>query len=141
MSTTLNGRVFDLARWFDIPIDANSEDHPAREEILGAVWQATAVGVAGGRVIVKTPLGACIMERAEIQGCPVVMFDHVCDDRWTRTRFWMNASSVKELGERLRQLPRAPFDALFVGAVPPPCSACLRTSGHQEWCWEPGPAR
>lgn len=51
------------------------------------------------------------------QGCKLVLFDHVQNDRWVHQQFWMNATSVGDLGDRLRALPRVSFDALFVGAV------------------------
>jgi hypothetical protein len=46
----------------------------------------------------------------------LVEFDYVSSERWERTAFWMNESSVRDLGEALRAKPRADFDAIFVGA-------------------------
>jgi hypothetical protein len=112
---TLTGSVFALARWFDIPVEASGPyDDEKREEILGDVYDATVVGVSGNKVIARTPLGACIMEATE--NGQLVEFDHAHDGLWKRTRFWMNASSVRHLGDHLRTLPRRPFDELFVGA-------------------------
>ena len=117
MASTLNGSSFALARWFGPVEDVNGASGDfVREEILNEVYQGTRYGVRGQRVIVETPNGMAIVERKEISGCPVVTFDFVRNDRWTRQQFWMNLSSVLDLSNTLRKLPRVSFDELFVGA-------------------------
>lgn len=109
--------AFTLARWFAGSSDIIGPEHKfRREELLNEVHSADAVGVAGDgkTVAARCPSGVCIMERATIKGCPVVVFDFAQDGRWARERFFMNASSVEGLGRELRQLPRVPFDRLFV---------------------------
>lgn len=113
----MNGSAFSLARWFQMERYANRpEDDFVREEILTEVYQAERVAVSGKTVLVKTPNGACMIERRDVDGSPLVFFDYVENARWTRTNFWMNASSVRDLGERLRSVPTGDFNALFIGA-------------------------
>lgn len=111
----MNGSAFALARWFQSSRYVNRpEDDFVREEVLAEVWNAEAVGIAeDGTVFVRTPHGACAIEK--ITEAQIVNFDYVENDRWTRTTFWMNASSVRSLGERLRSVPRESADAIFLG--------------------------
>ena|ERR1017187_7760737 len=107
--------AFTLARWFTPATEANApEDDFVREDILSAVAQATIVAVSGKTTMVKTPKGIVAIEAKSVQGCPIVDFDFVEDGRWNHIRFWMNASSVKSLGDILRTKPRGNFDDLFV---------------------------
>jgi hypothetical protein len=108
--------AFDLARWFTIPEDASGAgDDFIREDILGDLYaNARAVGIHEGTVLVETERGMAMIERDPRD---IVVFDYVENDRWRRVRFWMNASSVRDLGERLRALPRRPFDEMFTGAT------------------------
>lgn len=108
--------AFTLARWFDLPRFANRpEDDEVREEVLNDLDAPLAVAVASdGSMIVRTRIGACSVEHRWVMDCSIVVFDHVQNDRWCRTRFWMNTSSVTDLLSRLLAAPRADEDALFV---------------------------
>jgi hypothetical protein len=113
----ITGSAFALARWFQPERYADRpEDDFVREEILSEVYNAEACAVHDGTVLVRTPSGACCIEKIDADGSPLVTFDYVSNTNWTRTKFWMNASSVRDLGDRLRAVPRASFDALFVGS-------------------------
>lgn len=102
--------AFTLARWFTAPVNANgSHDDVQREEVLSEVYQASIVAVSGSTTMVKTPNGVVAIERK----ADLVDFDYVADTTWTHIRFWMNASSVKDLGHVLRSKPRGDFDSLF----------------------------
>lgn len=119
MSTSVQGSVFALARWFQPERFANRpEDDFVRDEILNDLYDAEAVAVCGDTVLVRTAKGACMIEKRDA-GCrsALVNFDYVSNERWERTSFWMNESSVRDLGETLRSKPRADFDAIFVGAA------------------------
>jgi hypothetical protein len=109
--------AFGLARWFQTERYANRpEDDFLREEILDDLYaNGQAVACQNGTVLVRTANGAAMIERRDEQGSPLVVIDYVRHDRWERTNFWMNASSVSDLGERLRALPRESFDVLFAG--------------------------
>lgn len=115
----MHGSAFALARWFQPERYANRpEDDFVREEILGDLYAATTVAVhTDGTTLVRTPNGAAMVEAYDDRGAPLVRFDYVRHDRWERTAFDMNASSVRHLGDHLRTLPRVPFDELFVGAT------------------------
>jgi hypothetical protein len=115
-------KAFKLARWFtqadyvNGPEDGMDETGmTARERILADLYHAERVAVHGDTVLVKTPNGACMIERETVEGCELVTFDYVEDARWTHTAFWMNASSVTGLGDHLRTVPRAEFNDLFFG--------------------------
>jgi hypothetical protein len=115
-------RAFDLARWFQTERYANRpEDDFVREEILNdlADAEALASGLVGGvhTTLVRTPNGACMVEFRVVEGAPLVLFDYVRHDRWERTKFWMNESSVSDLLARLDSVPQKAFDDLFVGAT------------------------
>lgn len=114
----MEGNAFSLARWFNIPADASGPyDDEVREEILSDLYaNAKAVGVLEGKTFVQTEKGAAIIE-PHADYPEVVVFDYVENRRWRRVSFWMNASSVSDLGEVLRSVPRRPFDELFVGAI------------------------
>jgi hypothetical protein len=116
---SMSGSAFALTRWFDEAKDASGpEDDAIRESILNDCYEATAVAYQGEVVLVKTPKGA-VMLTAENRGAAhLIWFDAVEDERWTRTRFWMNARSVSGLGEWLEKRPRASFGEIFLGAVP-----------------------
>lgn len=117
-SKTLTGSAFALARWFGGEQYANGpQDDFTRERLLSSLYDGTHVACSGDTVLVKTPLGACMIEVERHGAGKLVHFDFVNDTTWERIRFWMNASSVEDLGAHLRTLPRADFDALFVGAV------------------------
>lgn len=128
--TKTTGSVFSLARWFQAPEDISGADAPigpdgmdARERILSDLYRrarkvAVKTSDIDGKVttLVVTDVGAAMIEVGGDVPEGMVVFDYVENARWGRKRFWMNASSVKTLGDHLRTLPRADFDALFVGA-------------------------
>jgi hypothetical protein len=109
-------KVMSLAQWYQMPTRAD-EPHQGlvREGILQEAYAFTAFGVAENRVLLRTPSGRVLCETVEVDGCKLVWFDYVPDGRWTRTRFWMNASSVASLGNMLRQKrdKRQTFDSIF----------------------------
>jgi hypothetical protein len=112
----MNGNPYRLAQWFQIPEDRSGPaDDFVREEILSEVYRFTEYAISDRAVIFRTPHGRAIAEARDNGGCPIVDFDYVPDDRVIRLRFWMNASSVADLGERLRAQPekRRTFDELF----------------------------
>lgn len=113
---TLTGDAFSLAQWFDIPEDASGPTQDfIREDVLMQVSQFVAWGQGpDGHVIVHAPEGRCIIEGDADHG--IVWFDWVPRDRWGRTRFWMNRSSVAHLARALAvaQDRRRPFDELMV---------------------------
>lgn len=118
----IHGSAFALARWFQPahPVNGSADDEE-RERILNEVSNATHVALrktdtGETEVLVKTPGGACMIETADSPAA-LVMFDFVEDTNWRRTKFWMNASSVATLGDKLREVPRADFNDLFFGAV------------------------
>lgn len=119
----VEGSAFALARWFAPERYVNRpEDDFVREEVLTEIWNAEAVATsreAGGKVTVwvRTPNGAAAIETRLVDESPLVVFDFVRNDRWERTNFWMNPSSVAVLGARLRNVPRVTADEIFVGAA------------------------
>jgi hypothetical protein len=111
------GNAYSLAQWFDMPRDCNaSHSDEIRERILNEAYQFTAFGVFENEVLLKTPNGRVLCTAKKIQGCSVVEFDWVETRKWARVTFWMNESSVKDLGEKIRKSPekRCSFDELFV---------------------------
>lgn len=87
-----------------------------REELLNDVYLASAVAVNADRlVLAKTPRGCCVMRVTSERGAEIVMFDHLAGDQ--RVSFWMNKSSVRDLGDHLRKLPRVAWSALIVEAL------------------------
>jgi hypothetical protein len=107
---------FTLARWFQRETMANRpEDDFVREEVLSEVYRASAVGVTRSKtVFVRTPSGVCAIERKNIQGSPMLEFDFVENERWQRTMFWMNLSSLPGLGDYLRSVQRVDPNELFL---------------------------
>lgn len=101
----IQGSPWDLldirVRWANHPTQEQ-----ARDELLNDVYRATEVAVKGDKVIAKTPLGACVMMVKDVDGSPIVVFDHIERDGWKRTSFWFNKSSVRDVGNILRKLPR-----------------------------------
>ena len=117
------GSGFSLARWFQQAEDASGLcDDDKREAILNElVHDLDAFGVfEDGAVIIETTNGTCIVEVDDVSRA--VFFDYCPNDRWARTRFWMNKHSVKHIGDALRQADkdggfRCDPTALLVGAA------------------------
>lgn len=107
---------FSLARWFTESVNADKPEYEfLREELLQEeVYKATHVGVSKDKVIVKTPHGVAMVELKTVKGCKLMVFDFVRDDKWERYNFWYNLSSVKDLGDYFRTLPRVSFNDLFL---------------------------
>jgi hypothetical protein len=113
------GDAFTLARWFDEAQDASGpRDDEVREAVLSDVYAALVVAQAEDVVLAKTPKGAVMMTQEDIEGVKLVWFDAVEDERWRRVRFWMNASSVRDLSKHLKTLPQVAFESIFLGAQP-----------------------
>ena len=111
------GSSFDLARWFALPEDASGkEDDEVRERVLSDAYGASKVAYAEGLVMAKTPTGAVMLEKEEVDGAKLVWVDSVEDLRWKRVRFWMNESSVRDLLAHLEGLPQVAFEEIFMGA-------------------------
>lgn len=123
------GSAFSLARWFDETRYANRpEDDFIRENLLNDVENFTAVAVIDDGFIVRTPLGAATITQVSVPVPPservggvvpvnLMNIDHVRNDQWERTGFWMNTSSVKNLLERLAAAPHVDANALFIGGA------------------------
>lgn len=108
--------AFKLTRWFQPERYANRpEDDFVREEILNDLASPRAVAVTeDGTIFVETETGACAVER---KPNGLVTFDYVRNDRWERTAFWMNASSVTDLGDVFRAARRVTADEIFTGVT------------------------
>jgi hypothetical protein len=114
----MSASAFELARWFQAERYANRpEDDFVRDEVLEALYQRTECVGHGkdGQMLAKTDQGMCMVEFRNVDGSPLVTFDFVSDSNWTRTSFWMNASSVDDLVNHLEQFePVGDFDEMFV---------------------------
>jgi len=90
-----------------------------REEIINKVTESNLVrfGIFSDTVVMELKDGRMIAESRTIEGCPIVEFDWYPNDRVIRKHFWFNASSVKNIGEMLRnnQQKKAEFNAIFFG--------------------------
>jgi len=71
-------------------------------------------GVHDNVIVVRTPLGAAVLEATTVHGAPFVLVDHVRDDQWARVQFWINASSLGDIYTRLQALPRVSFAQILV---------------------------
>jgi hypothetical protein len=113
----LKGNAHSLAQWFMMPADCNRpQDDEVREKVLNEVYSFQAYAVNGDSVLLKTPNGRVMCTSKTVKGCPIVEFDWVPTGMWVRQSFWMNKSSVNDLGTKLRASPekRRSFDELFV---------------------------
>jgi hypothetical protein len=105
---------FTLARWFTTPRVVNRpEDESVREEVLNDIAQATSHGVHDRIIVVRTPRGVAVLELSTINGAHVVFVDYVQDDTPGRLEFWMNASSLGPIYQRVLAQPCVPFDQIF----------------------------
>lgn len=113
-----------LAVWNATPyVDANiGANDSLREMILSDAYQFSAYAVDGGHVLLVTPLGKTLVRPRVRCGVDLLEFDHLTTRnhparvaRRARVRFWMNLSSIADLGDRLRAAPekRCPFDSFF----------------------------
>jgi hypothetical protein len=111
--------VHSLAAWFDIPMEASGpNDDEAREAVLMEASKATAYSEEAGTVLFDCPRGRVLFSYApgtpDKDDEPIVTFiDYVEKGRWARIRFWMNTSSIRDLLERRRSLPRVDFTQLL----------------------------
>lgn len=90
--------------------DLASEDR--RCHVLHQCDQALQVGTHDSLVVAVTPEGVCAIEHNQPQE-GLVQFDYCAGA--ALTRFWMNASSVRDLTGRLQAAPAHDFDALLLG--------------------------
>lgn len=111
----ITGSVAALVRWFDP--STKEADEFEREDLLRDVYQASAVATNEDGLLVKTPLGQCMIERvsefAGYQDVDITRFHHVRDDRMEARTFWYNTSSVEDLMQRLQRVPVVSFEDLF----------------------------
>ena len=115
--------TFALSQWFLRPDEANGPgDDCVRESILSDVYQFSVFGIFGGKVAVRTPNGRALIEARKVGGSPIVEFDYVPNGQARRIVFWMNADSVKDLGDRLRKARKTgreiSFETILYGASP-----------------------
>jgi hypothetical protein len=114
------GSTHALAVWFGLatPIHpcTGSDGEATRDRILASVYAFRAFGVSGRTVIIDGPKGRTLIERKMAKGCPVVVFTHNDRGTWKLSTFWMNASSVRDLGDLLRASPakRIDFMTLYI---------------------------
>lgn len=114
--------VTDLTAWYATPAYAcGPHDDEARCGVLGEAYRFTAYATrraddGPALVLLETPGGRCLLETRGVAGARVVWFDYAPAGGGRRTRFWMNASSVADLGRLVRRSPaRRPFADLFLG--------------------------
>jgi hypothetical protein len=116
--TTTADRRFQPAAWFTAPRSIDTpEGGSEREDVLNDVYRFTAFAARGDVVAVRTPNGRALLEARTVRGCRLVDVDYVPAGRVERVSFRMNASSLSDLGDRLRAAAdkRADFDTLFLG--------------------------
>lgn len=106
------GRLNALAALFMAPREATEEE---RDLILSVAHEFRAYAVDGKTVVMATRWGRVVAEAVDHQGAPLVWFDWYPQDRAERVRFWVNAATVRDLGESLRRRPeaRVRFDQLM----------------------------
>lgn len=108
--------AFDLARWFQGPRDVSSAT-PAcdekREETLSECYKASKAAVSGSEILFRVSDG--VVSAVCDPGSEVVQFTRVYDDSWDIISFWMNKSSVRDLGAlvRSRAIPRVDIDNIL----------------------------
>lgn len=111
--------AMSLATWFTIPVDKSGpNDDEVRETILMEVSKATAYAEENGAVLFDCATGRVLFYHLAgtplLDGEPMITtVDYVEKGRWARTRFWMNTSSVRDLVENRKNLPRVDFTQLF----------------------------
>ena len=102
-----------MTRLFTPPtiVDSTHPDHEEiRETALNAARTATAVAVKGSMVLALTPTGTLRGVRTKDTVC----FDGLPANMTTRYTFWMNASSVENVGRDLRNVPRVSMEAAML---------------------------
>lgn len=89
-------------------------DHE-RDILTGEAYSFKAFAVEGSTVALITEKGRFFLETKTVEGCKIVWFDYYPAHRADRVRWWFNASSVKDLGEKLRNSPdkRLPMEVLM----------------------------
>ncbi len=110
----MSGRMNALAQWFLQEIDISTDERPVNEEmrlgILNNLYLATAVAPSGQTVFVRTPDGRAALDCQD----NMVWVDYLPNHSWSRYRFWMNASSLSDLGDTLRSKPRTTVESVML---------------------------
>lgn len=102
-------KLFSNPTYLDKPI--NKFD---REDLLGDLYaNSLSVAILSDKSIaIETPNYIFLAE--VVEDGRIVEFDALSRDRvMIRYNFWMNVSSVKDLGNKLRKLPRKTFEELL----------------------------
>lgn len=112
----MSGTSTLLSGWFAAPEMANGpeQDH-IRDDILEKCFKCTAWAARGDAVIMRVD-GGVVVAQVDQPLKDLVKFDYNQFPQIRRVQFWMNKSSVKDLGDHLRTLPllRVDFDSLFL---------------------------
>lgn len=120
MTMMVNGNGFCLSRWFGQADDISSDsvlDQHQREGILNQLndFLEWASQDKGADILVRVPTGQVRITTKKEEGlCHFLM---VLDDSWVSFKFWMNISSMKDLGEKLRANldKKVDYEALMIG--------------------------
>ena len=96
-------RAFALARWFTEHRDVSGpQDKFVREDILIDLDNFTAWAPCHNGVALRTDMGSAFIDPHEDHD-GIMVIDYTRHDRWgSRVQFWMNASSLRPLGVKLR---------------------------------------
>lgn len=86
-----------------LPINDDAGDNEQRRiDILTDLNRFTHYAVHETFVMIRTPLARCLMERREVKGAPMVGFVYKAHTQSQSYAFWMNAASVTNIGQMLR---------------------------------------
>lgn len=111
------GRLTFLARLFTEPRNVSNDDDPANEDIRLAALQAASeplvVASLGGKVGVISKRGILHFESSETLGAEIIEVTWLPAVSTEHFRFWMNRSSLKEIGEILRKAPKTTMTAIL----------------------------
>jgi len=108
---------YDLAAWFDSPVDVNTPDkEEIRDEILNDCYDLEYWGAQKGLVIIQGKKYRIIIEKHQ-ENDNVMQFDAVKHQQWQRYRFWMNKSSLTGLRQKMTDDKRLDFNTLFSAVI------------------------
>lgn len=129
LETQIMGRMNRLAQWFQAAKDlstSGTSDEFAREEYMGEMYNFTHWASHkhdDGQVVVflDTPKARFAIEPIRDQKkFPGVMIVEVLPkDNWSKFEFWVNASSIADLGNqmRARKKDQVHADKIFLGQI------------------------
>lgn len=105
-----------ISRFFMKPAELNKPEDFLREDLLSEAFKAQKVAVKsdGTGVAFVTDNWVVLADTKIVNGVKIVEFDFISRTaRSLRYAFFMNASSVKSLGDLLRTLPRFDYNDIF----------------------------